>query len=92
MQALAVSFFAILTALYFMNPVLGMEACDIFKCETELEECEQKECGIIISKKKRKKCIKDKCKFTFEDCKKKCSNTEEEEEEEDKGGFSKTFK
>lgn len=75
-----------------MNPVSAMEACDIFKCETDLEGCEQNECGTIIGKKKRKKCIKDKCKFNFDDCKKKCSNKEEDEEEEDKGGFSQTFK
>ena len=81
MKFISVSFLAMLTTLCVMNPVLGMTACDLFKCDNDFKDCVAKECDPILGLKKKKSCIKKKCMYSYEDCQKNCKDTDDKEDD-----------
>lgn len=77
MKNIAASFFGLLTLPFFMHPALA--ECDLFKCEEDFQDCILKECSLERGKK-HKKCIKKKCKYSYEDCVKTCKDTDDDDE------------
>lgn len=85
MKFIAIPFVAIIATIFFMNSGYGMGSCDVFQCEDQFKRCKLNECGSVWGFKKYQKCVKNKCKFAYDDC---VNNCKDDDQEEDKyGGF-----